>query len=280
VAEFRAWAFVFESVMEQVYPALAGDFTVIRTMDTSMTIVMPGNDEGGQFERCRMLHFALVISCRDEAQIIVETQEKSNGWAAYRALVANYDPTTSTRGLAMLEAILDFKFTAARWQQDFTSWKLMIARYEAKLGRQMDAETKSSVLLKGLPAVLKAPMRLEAEKGQLNFEQLSAHVQSYMMTTRTWNEKVVNTGGSSSSGTVDPNSMEVDAISKGGKHSGKGGKGNQGFSHKGDHGGKTGGAGTGKGYNNSHFGSNAAKKTCTKCNKAGHDEKGLLLLRW
>ena len=114
VAEFRAWAFVFESVMEQVYPALAGDFTVIRTMDTSMTIVMPGNDEGGQFERCRMLHFALVISCRDEAQTIVETCEKSNGWAAYRALVANYDPTTSTRGLAMLEAILDFKFTAAR----------------------------------------------------------------------------------------------------------------------------------------------------------------------
>ena len=76
VAEFRAWAFVFESVMEQVYPALSGDFTTIRTMDTSTIIVMPGDDGGEQFERCRMLHFALVISCRDEAQIIVEHTRK------------------------------------------------------------------------------------------------------------------------------------------------------------------------------------------------------------
>ena len=49
------------------------------------------------------LYFAVAMTTSGDAQVIVQQVETNNGYEAYRSLCTTCDPTTSMRGLSILE---------------------------------------------------------------------------------------------------------------------------------------------------------------------------------
>ena len=90
-------------------------------------------------------------------------------------LVHNYDPSSAARGLTLLESILDFKFNASRWLADFQAWRLLVSRYEMRMGKQIDRDIKCSIILKGLPASIRTQLKLDVERHKYSYEELSHH---------------------------------------------------------------------------------------------------------
>ena len=277
------WNFVLRAVLGSLGDKHVEDMTTIEGLPSSQApIPMPDETlEQGPHNRSKDLYFMLVMTTNGEARILVQQYElPANGYEAYRMLVQACDPSTSTRGLTMLEGVLEAKFDQKRFLQDLQAWRLLVTRYETKQGRPLTDDVKSSVVLRNLPKQTRIQLTLDAEREGYTFAQLIGVVTNFYQAQRanTGDQlpKPVQAqpqGGLQQGG---PAAMEVDATFKGGP----GGKGKPGT-------GKGGGASRGayahqRGHDHQHGskghpqgGSGDKGKAkggppCSKCGKPGH----------
>ena len=102
---------------------------------------------------------------------------------------------------------------------DYNSWKLLISRYETRMSKRIDDEVKSAILLRQVPADIKAHLGLDAERLGYTFEQLCAQVVSYLQVSVNFRDtgRAYDPNANSSSSSSGPTPMDVDAVMKGGK---------------------------------------------------------------
>ena len=106
-AEFRSWQFVLKATLGLVDTGYSTDLPQVEAFKKPM----PQPDVADTKARSEKLYFILALSTTDHAQVIVQQVESGHGYEAYRRLVEAYDPSTSMRGLSMMEGILMAKFT-------------------------------------------------------------------------------------------------------------------------------------------------------------------------
>ena len=100
--EFRTYQLVLETVLGESNDTYTTDFELMKVHPV-MIDVPDTVDAPGPYDRCRTLYFVLVMTTRGEAQVLVQTAGKHNGYEAYRMLCLTYDAATSTKGLGMLQ---------------------------------------------------------------------------------------------------------------------------------------------------------------------------------
>ena len=101
---FRSYQFVMETVLGESTAIFTQDFDTLK-LQVNPIEIPDININPNANQRARTLYFVLVMTTRGEAQIIVQTVPKHNGYEAYRMICLAYDPSTMTKGLGMLDIL-------------------------------------------------------------------------------------------------------------------------------------------------------------------------------
>jgi hypothetical protein len=184
---------------------------------SASTAEVPLPQDPNDLVRTRWL-FALIGGLtRGSARRLVQNSgaalQGRNGLELWRAMVAEYEPKTSSRRLGLLLSILSPNFNSEQeelvWKSNFDLWETTILEYESLSGRTFDTEVKSAVLLMNVPQELKVHVHLKSEEYLTNYQSLSTAVKGWIQSRRSYQ---VNNGS---------DAMDVDRIG-----GGKGGKSN------------------------------------------------------
>jgi hypothetical protein len=175
------------------------------------TAPVPLPQDGNDLVRTRWL-FALIGGLtRGSARRLVQNSGSAlqgrNGLELWRAMVAEYEPRTSSRRLGLLLSILSPNFGEEQeeqtWKSNFDLWETTILEYESLSGRTFDTEVKSAVLLMNVPKELKVHVQLKSEEYLTNYQALSTAVKGWIQSRRNYQ---VNSGS---------DAMDVDRIGSG-----------------------------------------------------------------
>ena len=188
----------------------------------------------------RKMYFALVMSVKGSAQMIIRGVENQNGALAWRSLVKRYEPATAVRAQSIMTSILNvkqFPQTLAEFEQAHSEWERDIRRYETASGDVFNAGVKKSVFLQKAPKNIRTVLQMQSER---SYDELVTTTIQYLQASTVYDDGYQRVPPPPKP-TVqrDPNAMKVDALTRA-HHKGKcqGGKGD---------GGKGGKHGSGKG---------------------------------
>ena len=185
---------------------------------------------------------------------VLRQQEDRNGLEVYRQLVQTFTPSSRTRSLSLLQALMQFpQFTKDRtFTEQILSLERLRSEYQKCSGQDISDDLALSILVKCLPAAIRQHVQLQITDRH-SYSDIKAFVQTYEMTTSTWSTARVHNelgvvGSASASG---PTPMEIDAVTW--KGSGKGKFGKDGYKGKGK------GKDKGKGKNSQFHGAYKGK---------------------
>ena len=181
---------------------------------------MPERTHPVGFERGRALCAILVsLLPKGRCHIMAKQIASRHGWELWRQLTVHFEPSIASRGLALLESLLnpDLGHNLEEFENRLLTWELNVAEYEAATGKEFDEEIRRATLLKNVPGQVKEFMTLNVQELD-RYQKMRDVVFRYPLTKRVW------TGGASSyfgGGDGGPSPMEVDAV-KGSKNKSKG----------------------------------------------------------
>ena len=163
---------------------------------------------------------------------VLRQQEDRNGLEVYRQLVQTFTPSSRTRSLSLLQALMQFpQFTKDRTlTEQILSLERLRSEYQKCSGQDVSDDLALSILVKCLPAAIRQHVQLQITDSH-SYSDIKAFVQTYEMTTSTWSTARVHNelGVVGSASTSGPTPMEVDAVTWKGSGKGKFGKdGNRG----------------------------------------------------
>ena len=99
-SEFRSYAFVLRASLGMANAQFNSDLDICQHTQEPIDFARVNETHR---HRCNQLYYALALTTRDGAQVIVQQVEAGNGYEAWRRLTETYDPTSAMRGLNMLE---------------------------------------------------------------------------------------------------------------------------------------------------------------------------------
>ena len=167
---------------------------------------------------------------------VLRQQEDRNGLEVYRQLVQTFTPSSRTRSLSLLQALMQFPhFTEDRtFSEQILSLERLRSEYQRCAGQDISDDLALSILVKCLPTAMRQHVQLQIDEKH-TYSDIKAFVQTYEMTTSTWSTARVHSElgvvGNSSVATGGAIPMEVDAVVW--KGSGKGKYGKDGYKGKG-----------------------------------------------
>ena len=200
---------------------------------------------------------------------VLRQQEDRNGLEVYRQLVQTFTPSSRTRSLSLLQALMQFpQFTKDR---TFTEQILGLERLRSEYQRCAGQDISDDLALSILVAAIRQHVQLQI-KEKHTYSDIKAFVQTYEMTTSTWSTARVHNelGVVSSAAAGGPAPMEVDAVTW--KGSGKGKNGKDGYKGKGK--GKDKGKGKNSQFNGAYKGKGKGKDSSKGKSNSGGGGKG------
>ena len=256
---------------------------------------MPGFSQERRAELLRFsrkLHVLLANLTSGAAKLVVRQNIRGNGFETWRRLLQKFSMPNAQREHALLAQVLDWKFNAHSFEQDFNAWETVKVRYETLTGTSLPDGVLIATLLNKTSGPLQQHLRLNSTSIR-TYPQMREVIVSYFRSRLMLHGTASHTSASSQG----PAPMDVGALKgkygnfKGKKGKGKGfgfkGKGGKGgFGHwnfmkgKGK-GGKTGmkgnfkgsGKGKGKEFGGKKGTSGKSNIVCWTCGQSGHTSR-------
>ena len=231
----------------------------------------------------RQLHYLLTQITSDSARLVVRGNTELNGFESWRLLARRFSLPGTALDISLLTRVLEFKFRPDHFEQDYSEWETLKARYERQSGSALPDSILVATLLSKTTGALQQHLRL-------NVRSLDTYETVRNVITAYYQSRHV-TGFRSLSDTG-PAPMDVGAmwqrkgkgrgkwspLGKGLKGKGRG-KGKGKLPTFGQLKGKSKGKGkwfpTGKGKSGgkTHTGKGKDRVRCWKCGQHGHFEK-------
>ena len=188
------------------------------SMDIALTNVLLVLGEDCSLANKKM-YFALVMTAKGSAQMILRSVERHNGAACWRALCRRFEPATAVRAQSIMQGILNvgpFPATITEFEEKHGEWERDIKRYEAASGEVFNLGVKKSVFLQNAPKSLRVLLQMQSTRA---YEELVGTTVQYLQVSTVYD------GGVHKADKSGANAMEVDALTRGGKTNKSGGKG-------------------------------------------------------
>ena len=224
----------------------------------------PGSDEAMK-QLGRTLYAiltSLFVDCRGKPLNMARMLPTRNGWELWRQLVKEYEPRNETRGLGLLDEILnpDFKGDMSTFEAKLSAWETRIVFYESGMNKKVEEDLRRAVLLRSAPSAVAEHLKINISRFK-TYRDMRQALDAYFVAKREYKaDSFGHQPPAAGNHGYWSTPMEVDNVGKGQKSKGDGKKGKGGV--KCTSYGKTG-----------HDASNCWSKTdlkCTHCGKAGH----------
>ena len=231
----------------------------------------------------RQLHYLLTQITSESARLVVRGNTELNGFESWRLLARRFSLPGTALDISLLTRVLEFKFRPDHFEQDYSEWETLKARYERQSGSALPDSILVATLLSKTTGALQQHLRLNVRSLD-TYETVRNVITAYYQSRHVTGFRILSDTG--------PAPMDVGAmwqrkgkgrgkwspLGKGVKGKGKG-KGKGRLPSFGQLKGKSKGKGkwfpTGKGKSGgkTHTGKGKDRVRCWKCGQHGHFEK-------
>ena len=126
---------------------------------------MPGFSQERRAELLRFsrkLHVLLANLTSGAAKLVVRQNIRGNGFETWRRLLQKFSMPNAQREHALLAQVLDWKFNAHSFEQDFNAWETVKVRYETLTGTSLPDGVLIATLLNKTSGPLQQHLRLNS----------------------------------------------------------------------------------------------------------------------
>ena len=110
----------------------------------------------------RKLLYLLANLCTGSARLLVRQNAAGNGFETWRRLSQRFSLPDSTRHVSLLTKILERKFNAQTFEQDFNAWETIKAKYEQQTGTPIPDSVLVATLMHKTSGALQQHLRSNA----------------------------------------------------------------------------------------------------------------------
>ena len=108
----------------------------------------------------RQLHYLLTQITSESARLVVRGNVEMNGLESWRLLARRFSLPGTALDISLLTRVLEFKFRAEQFEQDFSEWETLKARYERQSGTALPDSILVATLLNKTSGTLQQHLRL------------------------------------------------------------------------------------------------------------------------
>ena len=225
ISLWREWSWSFEQYLASLDSHYPDELKVIRS--NLGTEIDQSVQDDKERQRGTFLYGLLSGVLKQRPLMLLKQVQNSNGFEAYRQLIAANEPQNKNRSMSLLSTIMS-------WPQFHNKSSLLsqimrldgaFMEYE-RLGSKLNDELKAAILLRSVTGQLKTWLQLQVSE-TTTYNNVREHILAYERSTAKWTEQMVLGNDLSLNNSHDTSGpMEVDRVfdSKG-KQKGKKGKG-------------------------------------------------------
>ena len=96
----------------------------------------------------RQLHYLLTQITSESARLVVRGNVEMNGFESWRLLARRFSLPGTALDISLLTRVLEFKFRTEQFEQDFSEWETLKARYERQSGTALHSILVATLLNK------------------------------------------------------------------------------------------------------------------------------------
>ena len=108
----------------------------------------------------RQLHYLLTQITSESARLVVRGNVEMNGFESWRLLARRFSLPGTALDISLLTRVLEFKFRTEQFEQDFSEWETLKARYERQSGTALPDSILVATLLNKTSGTLQQHLRL------------------------------------------------------------------------------------------------------------------------
>ena len=221
----------------------------------------------------RQLHYLLAQLTTDSAKLVVRGNSELNGFETWRLLASRFSLPRTAQDISLLTKVLEFKFRTDHFEQDYSEWETLKARYEKQTGAPLPDNILVATLLNKTTGALQQHLRLNVRTMD-TYSTVRDVITAYYQSRHIANYKSTDPTG--------PAPMDIGAMWRKGKGKGLHWKGSKGrgkspFGMKGKGSGKLspfdkgkGKGGSGKSAPAGMKGKGKERPRCWRCGQHGH----------
>jgi hypothetical protein len=90
--------------------------------------------DAGLVRFSRQLHYLLAQLTTDSARLVVHGNVELNGFESWRLLSTRFSLPRTALDISLLTKVLEFRFRPDHFEQDYSDWETLKARYEKQTG--------------------------------------------------------------------------------------------------------------------------------------------------
>jgi len=232
--DWPGWDFTFRSYLGLLNPRIK------ELLGHAVQLEEPPDfDEMGEANQQlanQLFHLLVMLCDKGKPVPILMSIDRENGFAAYRTLKLEYEPSIGGRHAAMLTNLIQPEswkdMELEKFRTAFLAWEVAVTRYETQSGDKLSQPLKIAVVARNAPEEVRKAVRTAQRAIGDSYPMLRGTILDYITGGQEFS--IAGGGGLTpwiTTSTVDRNSgpkdMEVDALTgrfgdKGGKSQGKG----------------------------------------------------------
>ena len=108
----------------------------------------------------RQLHYLLTQITSESARLVVRGNTELNGFESWRLLARRFSPPGTALDISLLTRVLEFKFRPDHFEQDYSEWETLKARYERQSRSALPDSILVATLLSKTTGALQQHLRL------------------------------------------------------------------------------------------------------------------------
>ena len=108
----------------------------------------------------RQLHYLLTQITSESARLVVRGNTELNGFESWRLLARRFSLPGTALDISLLTRVLEFKFRPDHFEQDYSEWETLKARYERQSGSALPDSILVATLLSKTTGALQQHLRL------------------------------------------------------------------------------------------------------------------------
>ena len=108
----------------------------------------------------RQLHYLLTQITSESARLVVRGNTELNGFESWRLLARRFSLPGTALDISVLTRVLEFKFRPDHFEQDYSEWETLKARYERQSGSALPDSILVASLLSKTTGALQQHLRL------------------------------------------------------------------------------------------------------------------------
>ena len=106
------------------------------------------------------MHYLLTQTTSESARLVVRGNIELNGFESWRLPAKRFSLPGTALDISLLTRVLEFKFRADQFEQDYSEWETLKARYEGQSGSALPASILVATLLRKTTGAVQPHLRL------------------------------------------------------------------------------------------------------------------------